>query len=65
MTTNVWRLNSIEMPSEDGIYEVRLNKKWDHLSSTVETIMEFENGEWLLRVPAFINEYVVTAWRYR
>lgn len=62
--TNKWRLYSVEAPDKDGIYEVRLTKKYDLLSSHIETIMEYKNGEWLMRVPIFINEYNVSAWRY-
>mgnify|MGYP003530267576 CR=1 FL=1 len=65
MINNRWRLYSVEQPDEDGIYDVRLSKKYDPLSSPVETLMEYKDGEWLLRVPAFTNEYEVTAWRYR
>lgn len=65
MTNCRWRLNSIERPDEDGIYEVRLTKRGDLLSSPIETIMEFIDGEWQLRVPMFINEYMVYSWRYR
>lgn len=65
MINNHWILYYIEIPSKDDIYDVRLTKKHDLLSSPIETIMEFKNGEWLLRVPAFVNEYEVSAWRYR
>lgn len=62
---NKWVLNSIEQPEINGIYDVRLTKKYDILSSPIETLMEFKDGEWLLKVPVFINEYVVSAWRPR
>ncbi len=65
MMTNRWRLYALEQPSEDGIYDVRLEKRFDSLAAPVETLMEYKNGEWLMRVPAFINEYVVKAWRDR
>lgn len=65
MMNDKWYLNSLEKPDSDGIYEVRLTKTDDHLSSPIETIMEFKNGEWIMRVPMFINEYTVYAWRFR
>lgn len=58
-------MSSMETPDKDDIYEVRLTKRFDHLSVPIETIMEFSNGRWLMRVPAFINEYEVSAWRRR
>ncbi|MPM97340.1 hypothetical protein SDC9_144513 [bioreactor metagenome] len=63
--TRVWRLCAIELPECDGIYEVRLSKRNDLLSPEIETIMEFKNGDWYLRVPEWINEYKVHAWRQR
>lgn len=60
---NVWNLNSFGAPKNDGVYEVRLTKVDSLIDSEIETIMEFRNGEWLLRVPAFINEYKVSAWK--
>lgn len=65
MTDRRWHLNYMEKPEVDGIYDVRLTKRHDLLSSPVETLMEYKNGEWLMTVPQFINEYVVNAWRYR
>lgn len=65
MMTNNWILYRLETPCEDGIYEVRLVEKNSLLSSPIETIMEYYNGEWLMRVPSFINEMRVEAWRYR
>ena len=62
---NKWRLCTLEMPEEEGIYEVRLVKVNDLLSSSIETIMEYDGYEWLLKVPMFINEYEVKAWRPR
>lgn len=64
MTRRIWKLYSLEEPDRNGIYEVRLEKKHDRLSSPFETIMEFINGEWDMKVPMFINEYKVVAWRY-
>lgn len=63
MMINKWHMYSLEVPNQDGIYEVRLTKKYDLLSSPIETIMEYRNGEWIMRVPIFINEYTVYAWR--
>lgn len=62
---NRWILCAIENPTEDGIYDVRLNKRTTYLDGSIETIMEFKNGEWLLKVPMFINEYYVNSWRPR
>lgn len=60
---NKWILCTLEMPDHEGIYEVRLVKKDDLLSAPIETIMEYDGFDWLLRVPTFINEYKVKAWR--
>lgn len=65
MTNNTWHLFSVEQPESDGVYDVRLTKKYDLLCNPVETLMEYKNGQWLMKVPAFINEYIVSAWRYR
>ena len=62
---NVWKLCKLELPEKDGIYEVRLNRVDSIIDPSIETIMEFKNGEWLLRVPMFINEYYVNSWRYK
>lgn len=62
--TNKWHMNSIDKPDRDGIYEVRLTEKGDHLSSPIETLMEYRSGQWIMKVPMFINGYVVTAWRH-
>lgn len=62
---NRWKLYALEAPEADGIYDVRLEKTFDPLAAPVETLMEYKNGEWLMRVPAFINEYTVKAWRER
>lgn len=65
MMTNIWHVYAIEEPPSDGIYYVRLEKKYDLLSVPVETLMEFKNGEWIMTVPQFINEYDVKAWKHR
>jgi len=62
---NNWHLCAMGNPESDGIYEVRLSKKDSYIDSPIETIMEFKKGEWLLRVPMFINEYYVNSWRSR
>lgn len=62
--TNYWILCSLEEPDEDGIYEVQVAKKGDSLSCPSETIMEYYQGEWILRLATLINEdYRVIAWR--
>lgn len=63
MKRNIWRLAKIEEPNKNGIYDVRLAKNEDLISPEVETLMEYKNGEWLMKVPMFINEYHVIAWR--
>lgn len=65
MTNERWHLYAVEQPESDGVYDVRLTKKYDSLSSPIETLMEYKNGEWIFTVPMFINEYVVFAWRSR
>lgn len=63
--SNVWRLCSLELPEQDGIYEVRIQKKDSLISCTETTIMEFIDGEWQLRLASLKNEYRVVSWRYR
>ena len=62
---NVWKLCTLEQPPEDGIYEVRIQKKDSLISGYETTIMEYSTGKWLLRLPSLINEYKVVSWRYR
>lgn len=63
--SKIWHLYKMEEPDVDGIYEVRLVSRYDLISSPIETIMEYSNGEWFMRVPAWINEMRVEAWRER
>lgn len=65
MTDNRWHLYSLEKPEEDGIYRVRLTKRNDLLSSPIESIVEYIDGEWIVRVPMLVKDYVVYAWAYR
>ena len=64
MNDSLWHLNLVEQPSEDGIYNVRLRKKDELLSNIIETIMEYENGEWIFTIPSFKHDYIVYAWSY-
>lgn len=65
MINTLWHLYAIEKPEEDGIYRVRLTKRNDLLSSPIESILEYENGEWIVKIPMLIEDYVVYAWTYR
>jgi len=59
----IWKLYAMERPTRDGVYEVRLRKIDSLIDSQIETIMEFRDGKWDTKVPMFINEYQVQAWR--
>jgi len=61
---NVWRLCTLEQPDKNGIYEVRLEEKDSSISNYETSIMEFKDGEWLMRLSHLINEFRVVSWRY-
>ncbi|MEE1517424.1 MAG: hypothetical protein UF228_07505 [Lachnospiraceae bacterium] len=65
MTDNRWRLYSLEKPDKDGVYRVRLTKRNDLLSSPIESIVEYVDGEWIVKIPMLVKDYVVYAWAYR
>ena len=65
MTNNRWHLYSLEKPEEAGVYRVRLTKRNDLLSSPIESIVEYIDGEWIVKIPMLVKDYVVYAWAYR
>ena len=56
MTDNRWHLYSLEKPEEDGVYRVRLTKRNDLLSSPIESIVEYIDGEWIVKIPMLVKD---------
>ena len=60
LNNNYWKLCTLEEPSENGYYNVRVIAKHDILDCPIECNVEYLDGKWLL---ADEDLYKVIAWR--
>lgn len=60
---NLWKLYSLEHPSNDGTYEVRIDTIGDLLEPSMDVVMDYRGGKWVYKPPFTSDEFRVIAWR--